>query len=74
MAELILEITGSDLQTKYEPGGITFVKNRVGAALKAEDEIGFKAKVGLKEGLERLIVWRKSHKRKSPSDDAQPTL
>jgi UDP-glucose 4-epimerase len=62
LAELILEITGSDLQIQYEPGGMTFVKNRVGAALKAEDEIGFKAQVGLQEGLERLIAWRSSHK------------
>jgi UDP-glucose 4-epimerase len=62
LAELILEITGSDLQIQYEPGGMTFVKNRIGNAKKAEDEIGFKTKVGLREGLERLISWRKGHK------------
>ncbi len=62
LAELILNITGSDLQIQYESGGMTFVKNRIGFAKKAEDEIGFKAQVGLREGLERLIAWRNSHK------------
>lgn len=58
---LILEITGSDLKIQYEPSGHTFVKNRVGSTQKAETEIAFKAKIDLKEGLERLIEWRKSH-------------
>jgi UDP-glucose 4-epimerase len=62
LAELILKITGSDLQIQYEPGGMTFVQNRIGYAKKAEDEIVFKAQVGLREGLESLIAWRNSHK------------
>ena len=62
LTELILEVTGSDLEIQYEPGGTTFVKNRVGNPKKAEEEISFKAKVELREGLERLIVWRNAHK------------
>lgn len=62
LTELILEVTGSDLPIHYEPGGTTFVKNRVGCPQKAEREIGFKAAVDLKEGLKRLIAWRNSHK------------
>ncbi|MFC1636790.1 NAD-dependent epimerase/dehydratase family protein [Planctomycetota bacterium] len=62
LAELILEITDSDLQVQYEPGGQTFVKNRVGSSVKAEKEIGFEAKVDLRAGLEKLIAWRNSHK------------
>ncbi|ABW30707.1 NAD-dependent epimerase/dehydratase family protein [Acaryochloris marina] len=62
LTELILEITGSSQQIQYEPSGQTFVKNRVGCPLKAEEEISFKAKVQLREGLERLIVWRNQHK------------
>lgn len=62
LAELILEITGSSLQIQFEPAGTTFVKNRIGCPKKAEDEIGFKAQVRLREGLERLIEWRNSHK------------
>lgn len=62
LTETILEITHSDLKIQYEPEGTTFVKNRVGCPKKAETEIGFKAEVGLREGLERLIEWRKNHK------------
>jgi UDP-glucose 4-epimerase len=59
---MILEITHSDLGIQYEPGGTTFVTNRVGCPKKAEAEMGFKARVQLREGLEKLIEWRKNHK------------
>jgi len=62
LTEVIMEITHADLKIQYEPEGTTFVKNRVGCPKKAEAEIGFKAKVGLKDGLEKLIEWRKDHK------------
>ncbi|MNR80301.1 dTDP-glucose 4,6-dehydratase [compost metagenome] len=62
LAELLIDITGSDQSIQYEPGGMTFVKNRVGCPERAWNEIGFKAKVELREGLERLIAWRKAHK------------
>ncbi|HEY9634169.1 MAG TPA: NAD-dependent epimerase/dehydratase family protein [Coleofasciculaceae cyanobacterium] len=62
LADLILKVTGSTLQIHYEPGGQTFVKNRVGCPKKAVEEIGFHAKVDLKEGLQKLIEWRNSHK------------
>lgn len=62
LTELILEATGSDLEVQYKTGGLTFVKNRVGSPKKAEAEIGFKAKVRLREGLKKLIDWRNSHK------------
>ena len=62
LTETILKITGSKHKIEYEPAGTTFVTNRVGSPKKAEAEIGFKAKVSLKGGLERLIEWRKKHK------------
>jgi UDP-glucose 4-epimerase len=62
LTEVILEITGSNLKIQYEPEGTTFVKNRVGSPKKAEAEIGFKARIGLREGLTKLIEWRKNHK------------
>lgn len=62
LAELILEVTGSKLKIQYEPGGMTFVKNRVGSPKKAESEIGFRAAVDLRTGLKKLIEWRNSHK------------
>jgi UDP-glucose 4-epimerase len=62
LAELILDVTGSDLQIHYEPTGQTFVKNRVGCPEKAENGIRFKAHVELREGLQKLIEWRNNHK------------
>jgi len=62
LAELILEMTGSDLDVKYNPAGTTFVKNRIGSAVKAEEEIGFVGDVELREGMQKLIDWRDSHK------------
>lgn len=62
LAELIVEVTGSNLKIQYEPGGMTFVKNRVGSPKKAESEIGFRAAVDLRAGLKKLIEWRNSHK------------
>ncbi|WP_018124263.1 NAD-dependent epimerase/dehydratase family protein [Desulfovibrio oxyclinae] len=61
LAELLLELTGSDLEIEYKPGGLTFVKNRVGCPEKAEQEIDFKAEKQLREGLSELIEWRKNH-------------
>ena len=62
LAELLLEITGSDLEIQYEPAGMTFVKNRIGCPIKAKKEIGFEAKIELRQGLLDLIEWRNSHK------------
>ena len=62
LAELILEVTHSKLEIEYKPGGLTFVKNRVGSPIKAEREIEFKSKVKLKDGLKELIAWRTRHK------------
>ena len=62
LAELILDVTSSTLKIQYEPGESSFVKNRVGCPKKAELEIEFKAEVGLREGLEKLIEWRNNHK------------
>ncbi len=62
LAELILAVTGSDLKLQYEPGGNTFVKNRVGCPKKATAGIDFAAKIKLKDGIKQLIEWRNSHK------------
>jgi UDP-glucose 4-epimerase len=61
LTETILEITHNGSNIQYESEGTTFVKNRVGCPKKAETEIGFKAQFELREGLERLIEWRKNH-------------
>ncbi len=62
LAELVVEITGADVGIRYEPEGVTFVKNRIGSADRAREEIGFEARVRLEEGLTNLIEWRNAHK------------
>ena len=62
LAELLLNLTGSNLELRYEPAGQTFVKNRIGDPTRAREEIGFTADVPLRDGLARLIEWRNRHK------------
>ena len=58
LAQLLLDITRSDREIVYEPSGPTFVTNRVGSTEKATQELGFTAKVPLREGMEELVQWR----------------
>ncbi len=62
LTELILEVKGSTLPIHYEPAGPTFVKNRVGCPAKAREQLGFDAKVELREGIRQLIEWRAEDK------------
>jgi UDP-glucose 4-epimerase len=74
LAELILEITGSSLPIQYEPQGKTFVTNRIGSTEKAERDLGFRTTIELRDGLERLIEWRESHKAIVAESLAQTTV
>ena len=62
LCELILELKNSELKVKYNPysedDARALVKNRIGSRNKAENELGFKYKYELREGLQRLIDWR----------------
>lgn len=63
LAELLLELTGSDRPINYVPRtNPTLVRNRIGDVQRAAVEIGFTAEIGLREGLEKLIAWRAGHK------------
>ena len=62
LAQRLLELSGSKLSIKYEPAGMTFVKNRVGCPTRAAAEIGFNADTPLDAGLAELIAWRDEHK------------
>lgn len=61
LTQKILAVTGSNLEIQFEPAGQTFVKNRVGCPVKAEQELQFQATVSLEQGLRKLIHWRKAH-------------
>ncbi|MBL4886611.1 MAG: NAD-dependent epimerase/dehydratase family protein [Planctomycetaceae bacterium] len=62
LAQKLLDLTGSDKEIQYqERSQATLVRNRIGSPDKAIKEIGFKAEIGLDEGLVALIEWRKNH-------------
>jgi UDP-glucose 4-epimerase len=62
LAELLLEITGSDVGIRFEPAGLTFVKNRIGAPEHAAQALGFTAEVPLVDGLRSVVEWRAAHR------------
>jgi UDP-glucose 4-epimerase len=63
LAEMLIVLTGSKQPIKYAPRSqATLVRNRIGSPVKATDEISFTATIDLREGLRRLIEWRKKHK------------
>ena len=61
LGEMVIRLTGSNHGIEFEPGGLTFVKNRVGCPKKAAAEIGFTASVELEDGMRKLIEWRQTH-------------
>jgi UDP-glucose 4-epimerase len=63
LAGTLLSLTGSNQEIQYAPRSqATLVRNRIGSPRKAKAEIGFEADIPLDDGLQRLIVWRKTHK------------
>ncbi|ULA58183.1 MAG: UDP-glucose 4-epimerase [Nitrospira sp.] len=56
----VLNVTGSALKPEFLPArSVNPVPRRLADTKKAEDLLGFKAKVSVEEGLRRLIAWRK---------------
>lgn len=62
LCDTILRLKNSSLKVNYVPYSAddarALVQNRIGSAVKAEKEIGFKFKYNLEQGLLRLIDWR----------------
>ncbi len=58
LSELLLDLSGSDLEIQYEPAGLTFVTNRIGCPKAAKEDLGFEWSIDLREGMQRLIDWR----------------
>jgi UDP-glucose 4-epimerase len=56
----LLKVTGSTLKPEFMPArSVNPVPRRLADTKKAENLLGFKAKVSVEEGLIRLIAWRK---------------
>jgi UDP-glucose 4-epimerase len=63
LVDLLLELTGSDVEPTYEPQAQMFVTNRVGSTEQAERLLDFRASVSLDEGLRSVVEWRRQEQR-----------
>jgi len=68
LVELMLDITGSDLEPEYRPQEQMFVTHRVGSTDKAERLLGFRAGISLRDGLQSVIEWRRREKTRVPAN------
>jgi UDP-glucose 4-epimerase len=58
LAAALLKVMGSDLEPEYGPERkVNPVSRRLADTTRAEKLLGFKAQVGLEEGLRRLVGW-----------------
>lgn len=60
LVALLLELTGSDLHPEFVLDERSLVTRRIGSTDKAERMLGFRASTPLREGLRRLLEWRRS--------------
>ncbi|MDF1678694.1 MAG: NAD-dependent epimerase/dehydratase family protein [Legionellaceae bacterium] len=62
LCDLILELKASSLNVIYKPydenDARQLVKNRIGSAKKASEDLDFMYRYALKDGLNKLIAWR----------------
>jgi UDP-glucose 4-epimerase len=65
LVEELLDITGSDLAPEYRPQEQMFVTHRVGSTEKAERDLGFRATVPLRDGLQSVVEWRNNRRREN---------
>jgi UDP-glucose 4-epimerase len=63
LVELLLELTGSDLEPEYRPEEQMFVTHRVGSTEKVERLLGFRAGIPLEDGLRSVVEWRRQDQR-----------
>jgi len=57
LAGLLLEVTGSDVGVPQPAGALP--ARRVGDPKRAEEVLGFRAKTSLRDGVRRLVDWRR---------------
>jgi UDP-glucose 4-epimerase len=58
LAETLIRVMGGDLPLEFgPPRGVNSVTRRLADVSRAAERLGWKADVGLAEGLERLVSW-----------------
>ncbi len=63
LATALLQVMGSNLKPEYGPERkVNPVSRRLADTKRAEELLGFRAQVGLEEGLRRLVSWWREHR------------
>jgi UDP-glucose 4-epimerase len=58
LATMLLQVMGSDLEPEFGPArSVNGVTRRLADVSLAAERLGWKAEVGLEEGLARLVSW-----------------
>jgi UDP-glucose 4-epimerase len=57
LVRILLELRGSNARPEYKPEGQTFVTQRVGSTDLARTDLGFEARMPLREGLDTVVRW-----------------
>lgn len=65
LVDMLLELTGSNLEVEYRPQEQMFVTHRVGSTERARSILGFQATMPLLEGLRSVIEWRKQDQKRT---------
>jgi UDP-glucose 4-epimerase len=64
LAETLIRVMGSNLHVEFgPPRKVNNVSRRLADVSRARDELGFEARVGLEEGLTRLVDWWQAEQR-----------
>jgi UDP-glucose 4-epimerase len=72
LAEMLIRVMGRDLQLEFgPPRGVNAVTRRLADVSSAAERLGWKAEVGLEEGLTRLVAWWRAER---ATGVAQPGL
>jgi len=61
LTQTLLNLTESDLEIIYQEADQMFVTSRIADVSKAKKELGFEYRIDIKEGLDKLIKWRREH-------------
>lgn len=67
LAELLIQLTGSNQKVHFEPSGPTFVTHRIGSTDKAERDLGYRWSIDLEEGMRELVEWRSADRKRRAS-------
>jgi nucleoside-diphosphate-sugar epimerase len=67
LAHMIGESVGTNLEPKLKPARSGDVRHSLADITRAQDVIGYRVRVGLREGLERTVEWFRENRGKSKS-------